>query len=107
MKRFLCLSVGLFAATLAFGQTLSGTFRFAQRDTCDLFLDIYEPVATDGPAKPSILYVFGGGFITGQRNDPYVMPWFKLLTDNGFRVISIDYRLGVSICPRSTGNRRR
>ena len=95
MKRLLCLAVCLFTATLAFGQTLSGTWRFAQRDTCDLFLDIYEPVASDGPVKPSILFVFGGGFITGQRNDPYVMPWFKLLTDNGFRVISIDYRLGL------------
>ena len=95
MKRFLCIAVCLLAATLASGQTLSGTYRFAQRDTCDLFLDVYEPAAVDGPARPTILYVFGGGFITGQRNDPYVLPWFKLLTDNGFRVVSIDYRLGL------------
>ena len=95
MKHLLCITVCLLAATLAGAQTLSGTYRFAQRDTCDLYLDIYEPAAVDGPERPSVLFVFGGGFITGRRNDPYCLPWFKQLTDNGFRVISVDYRLGL------------
>ena len=99
MKRLIILILCLSASLLAGGQTLSGTYRFAQRDTCDLYLDIYEPVAdavsADGPARPSILFVFGGGFISGKRDDAYFLPWFKLLTENGFRVISIDYRLGL------------
>ena len=33
----ICLSAALSAA----GQTLSGTYVFARRDTCDLRLDIY------------------------------------------------------------------
>lgn len=95
MKRILIITFFLSVTTLAGAQTLSGTYRFAQRDTCDLFLDIYEPAAVDGPARPSVLFVFGGGFILGRRDDPYCLPWFKRLTDKGFRVISIDYRLGL------------
>ena len=91
----ICLSAALSAA----GQTLSGTYVFARRDTCDLRLDIYEPVpgsvSADGPDRPSILFVFGGGFVSGRRDDAYFLPWFKLLTENGYRVISIDYRLGL------------
>lgn len=95
MKRLILIVLCLTALLPAGAQTLSGTYRFAQRDTCDLYLDIYEPALIDGPERPSILFVFGGGFITGRRDDAYVMPWFKRLTDNGFRVISIDYRLGL------------
>ncbi len=77
-----------------------GTYMFAQRDTCELFLDVYDPAegsmtAVGGREKPTILFVFGGGFITGARNDIYYTPWYKTLTDNGYRVIAIDYRLGL------------
>ena len=73
------------------------TYKVAQRDTCDLFMDVYDPVAIPGDTlqRPTILFVFGGGFITGRRDDPYVLPWFKLLNENGYRVVSVDYRLGL------------
>jgi len=38
---------------------------------------------------------FGGGFIGGQRDDKDYLPWFEKLTNDGYRVISIDYRLGL------------
>ena len=31
----------------------------------------------------------------GRRDDPLVLPWFKLLNENGYRVVSVDYRLGL------------
>ncbi len=76
------------------------TYMFAQRDTCDLYMDVYEPAAgsertVDGIEKPTIIFMFGGGFIEGTRDDEGYDKWFKQLTDNGFRVISIDYRLGL------------
>ncbi|MBP5374333.1 MAG: carboxylesterase family protein [Bacteroidales bacterium] len=76
------------------------TYLYAQRDTCSLYLDIHRPtegseLSFEGQSKPAILFVFGGGFIMGSRNDPYYNPWFKLLNDNGYTVISIDYRLGL------------
>ena len=91
---FLCLS------GVAMAQKLEGTYLVASRDTCDLFIDHYRP-APDSETrigdkeKPTIVFVFGGGFIMGSRNDKFYLPWFKLLTDDGYGVVSVDYRLGL------------
>ena len=100
MKRsFLTLLLACFCI-LAGAQEADGTYFFAQRDTCNLFMDVYNPSRQSertfqGKAKPTILFVFGGGFIMGRRSDPYYLPWFRLLNQNGYRVITIDYRLGL------------
>ena len=80
--------------------TPDGTYIFEKRDTCDLFLDIYNPAegsqtSIEGIEKPTILFMFGGGFIRGTRNDESYLPWFKARTEDGYRIISIDYRLGL------------
>ena len=80
--------------------TPDGTYIFEKRDTCDLFLDIYNPAegsqtSIEGIEKPTILFMFGGGFIRGTRNDESYLPWFKAMTEDGYRIISIDYRLGL------------
>lgn len=89
MKRILLLPL-LLACVLAHAQE---TFLFAQKDTSSLYLDIYRPA--EDLQKPTVLYVFGGGFVMGARNDAYVLPWFKTLNDNGYPVVVIDYRLGM------------
>ena len=96
MKRTLLTLVLLVCGTLLCSAQKT-TYKVAQRDTCDLFMDIYDPVEIPGDTlqRPTILYVFGGGFITGRRDDPYVLPWFKRLNENGYRVVSVDYRLGL------------
>ena len=96
MKRTILLLALLFCTTLSFAQKAT-TYKVAQRDTCDLYMDVYEPVEIPGDTldRPTILFVFGGGFITGRRDDPWVLPWFKLLNENGYRVVSVDYRLGL------------
>ncbi len=76
------------------------TYMFAQRDTCDLFMDVYEPAegsetSIDGIEKPTIIFMFGGGFIEGTRDDEGYHDWFRIMTNNGYRLISIDYRLGL------------
>lgn len=76
------------------------TFLFEKREGEELFLDVYNPAegsetTLDGKSKPTIMFMFGGGFIHGTRNDSSYHKWFKMLTDKGFRVISIDYRLGL------------
>jgi predicted esterase len=86
--------------TSAFAQLPKATYLFAHRDTCDLYLDIYPPAPESqtsykGHEKPTILYVFGGGFISGSRDAKAHDPWFKILTDNGYGVVSVDYRLGL------------
>ena len=77
-----------------------GTYMYERRDTCDLFMDVYNPAKGSettvmGKEKPAIIFMFGGGFIRGNRDDRSYNSWFRMLTDNGYRVISIDYRLGL------------
>lgn len=78
----------------------NGTYMYERRDTCDLFMDVYDPAAGsatsfEGMQKPTVIFMFGGGFIQGTRDDESYNSWFRMLTDNGYRVISIDYRLGL------------
>ncbi len=76
------------------------TYMFAKRDTCELFMDVYDPAEgsvteIDGKKKPAIIFMFGGGFITGRRDEPFYTKWYRQMTDNGYRIIAIDYRLGL------------
>lgn len=106
MKRILLL---VMAATISMGVnaeevkpliTPTETCLFAHRDTCDLFLDIYEPApgsetTFQGIQKPTLIFAYGGGFIIGKRDEPYYFPWLKQYIDNGYRVVALDYRLGL------------
>lgn len=76
------------------------THLFAQRDTCQLYLDIFRAVegsetTFQGVAKPTIIHVFGGGFITGTRNENYFRGWIDQLNREGYNVVTFDYRLGM------------
>ena len=104
-KTILCLTALCFAL-LAFSQRVpfnlspSGEYMFAQRDTCQLFMSVYDPTpesetSIEGRQKPTILFAFGGGFISGSRNSREYLYWFRRLCDNGYRVITMDYRLGL------------
>jgi predicted esterase len=104
MKRIFisALAIICFSISVAAQDFLSptSTYLYAQRDTCDLFLDIYQPAKgsmthINGKEKPTVVFMFGGGFITGQRDNESYNKWFRQLTDNGYGVISIDYRLGL------------
>ena len=80
--------------------TPDGTYLYVQRDTCDLFMDVYNPASGSnttafGLEKPTVIFMFGGGFIGGTRDDADYHKWFRQMTENGYRVISIDYRLGL------------
>lgn len=92
LTAFLCLSAG--------AQNLTGTYMYAQRDTCDLYLDVYDPVPDaelthKSITKPTLLFVHGGGFVGGYRSSERYFPWFKTLNENGYKVITIDYRFGL------------
>ena len=88
--------------TLALGLSAAAqeTYRFAQRDTCSLYLDIFRAqegseTTFQGKPKPAVMFVFGGGFIMGQRTDSFIEKWFKILNSEGYDVVTIDYRLGM------------
>ena len=105
MKRLILIALAVISSTvtaLATEPVISpdGTYMFERRDTCDLFLDVYNPATGsqrlfNGHEKPTVVFLFGGGFIRGTRDNEDYLPWFRMLTQNGYRVVSIDYRLGL------------
>lgn len=106
MKILKCIiaAAALSAAASASAQesiiTPDGTYMYEKRDTCELFMDVYNPAEGSettfmGIKKPAVIFMFGGGFIQGTRDDRSYHSWFRMMTENGYRVISIDYRLGL------------
>lgn len=101
-KTIILLTVLLSICTAAAAQSITpdGTYLYVQRDTCDLFMDVYDPApgsitSVNGTEKPTIIFMFGGGFIHGTRDNSSYHDWFRQMTENGYRIISIDYRLGL------------
>ena len=93
MRRISLILVLLLSAIVGFGQTMA-TFQYAEKEGKQLFLDYYEPnIVTDSTI--CVFYVFGGGFMEGQRNGEFEKNYFAKLVDEGFMVVAIDYRLGL------------
>ena len=72
------------------------TEEFAVKDTNHLLLDVYMPsIAAPDTGFPCFIYVFGGGFIGGRRDEPMMVKAFDKLAEKGYVVVAIDYRLGL------------
>lgn len=70
------------------------TVQFAKKDSTPLLMDIYEPENAEKNA-PTVIFMFPGGFIAGERNGYQEREFCRKLCSNGIRAISIDYRLGL------------
>ena len=69
------------------------TYTYAIKDKDTLRLDKYDlPSLTKD--KPCVIFVFGGGFVNGNRDKEHYLPYFRSLASDGYAVVSIDYRLG-------------
>lgn len=93
MKRLLMAILAVISLTTA-AQTTPTTHEFARKDTSVLMLDIYRP-ASDIDNGTTVVYVFGGGFVMGERDASNNIPFYTELVKRGYRVIAIDYRLGL------------
>lgn len=74
------------------------TYIYKVTDAGDtLRLDRY-PALTDNPngKGQSLIFIFGGGFRNGQRDNGYYVPMFEFMAENGIETFSIDYRLGLT-----------
>ena len=60
-----------------------------------LLLDLYQPVdglrAPEG--RPALVWVHGGGFVSGSRSGPTELAWSTFFAQRGWVVVSISYRL--------------
>lgn len=59
----------------------------------DALLDVYRP-ATVSPQAPTVVWIHGGGFVSGRRGD--IANYLKVLAGRGFVVVNIDYTLAPS-----------
>lgn len=93
MKKEYLLFLLLIMTLGAFAQDMK-TYTYAQRDTLQLKLDFYTPAKVND-STICVVYIFGGGFIGGNRDGKFEKAYFKQLVDEGFQVAAIDYRLGL------------
>ena len=70
------------------------TFTYSKKDTSELKLDVYAHPSIPGNS-PCIIFVFGGGFFTGKRDEEYYNKYFHALVKENIVVVSISYRLGI------------
>jgi predicted esterase len=72
------------------------TFLYAVKDSSRLELDLYSTGnILNGNKKPCVIFVFGGAFVGGHRDDTAYNRYFSALASNNYVVISISYRLGL------------
>ncbi len=102
MKKYLAffpiliVSVGLSQRVPINPAIIKQTFVYAVKNDSSLALDVYRMKDADQSVKkPAILFLFGGAFVTGRRDDTIYNPYFNTLTANNNVIISISYRLGL------------
>lgn len=91
MKNVFLIVLSLLFPTGVLAEPLQ--YKFASRDTCDLYLDVYLPDSADNKGV-CILYAFGGGFREGSRRDAHTVAFMQRLADAGMVAVAMDYRLG-------------
>ncbi len=95
MKKFtLILSLLILAASSAMAKLPEKkTHLFAVKGADSLYLDHYV-ADVEGP-RPCVIYIFGGGFVNGSRYADWYDSYFEMLLNEGYDVVSIDYRRGL------------
>lgn len=76
-----------------FDEILVETLTYATKDGEDLELDIYLPQADSETERATIIYVHGGGFSGGKRNQENIKQFCTQVANYGYVVASISYRL--------------
>lgn len=91
-KLALCILVTI-TAICAYAQiTPTATYEYVKRDS-SLYFDLYK--TANSADNYTVIFVFGGGFIGGSRNEPFYFPYYSKLLENNINVVAIDYRLGL------------
>ena len=95
MKRIYSILFILLAISVSdYAQVSKSTFIYAVKESDTLRLDRYT-VPTNNRVKPCVIFMFGGGFVGGQRDAQGYPQYFTRLAKGGYDVVSIDYRVGL------------
>ncbi len=92
IKTVLVLLLSVWAVCAEARNVSKQTLCYANKDGNELNMDIYSAADT---LQPCVIYLFGGGFVGGTRDDKSALPYYDFLVSEGFKVVAIDYRLGL------------
>lgn len=98
MNRYKILLIPLlffFSLFSASAQIAKSTHVFAVKDGQELKMDVCSFDSIYSTQQPCLVFVFGGGFKEGTRDAEYYSDYFQYFAERGFKVVSIDYRLGM------------
>jgi len=84
---------GIYAGYPSYTSIEKQTFIYSIKGEDTLRLDKYN-IPAGKVQKACVIFLFGGGFSSGQRDSENYVPYFHWLAENEYTVISIDYRLG-------------
>lgn len=71
------------------------TIAFSSKDNIPLKMDVYSNHQDLTVKEPCVLFLFGGGFMEGQRDSETYAAYFIHLVSHHYKVVAIDYRLGL------------
>lgn len=92
-KRVFFLFLALVATLSIRAEEISKTtYTFAHKESKPLLMDLY---SASEQVQPCLVYVFGGAFVTGSRAEPTVIEVYEYFVRRGWKVVAIDYRLGL------------
>ncbi len=78
-----------------YAQISKESFVYSIKGADSLSLDLYSTQQPTTASTPCVLFVFGGAFVGGDRNDTNYHHYFTGLAEHGIKVVSISYRLGL------------
>ncbi|MFV0390588.1 MAG: alpha/beta hydrolase [Paludibacteraceae bacterium] len=79
--------------TVSSSEISKETRTFALKEGYSLQLDIYK--SDKDSLQPCLIFVFGGGFKEGSRDQDKFLSYYNYFANNGLTVVAIDYRLGL------------
>ncbi|HOG19298.1 MAG TPA: alpha/beta hydrolase fold domain-containing protein [Salinivirgaceae bacterium] len=94
-KFFIISLLFFFSPFFVSADITKSTHVFAVKDGQELKMDIYSLDSIFSKKQPCLIFVFGGGFKGGTRDAKYYNTYFNYFAEKGFKVVSIDYRLGM------------
>lgn len=95
-RRLLSIAFVLTLGHIGFAAEVAKETRpFSQVDNMVLNMDIYSLDSTFNSPQSCIIFMFGGGFKSGERDEQQYLDFFNHFAQKGYKVISIDYRLGM------------
>lgn len=81
------------SATTATGIPYGSAVPVGSTTAAPLLLDLYEPAGDTASARPVLVWIHGGGFVSGTRTDGQIPRLARSFALRGYVSVSISYRL--------------